>query len=150
MWKRSLTIALEPWAHPERPRVLIEHPDPDSQLELAAALRRVGCTIGICRGPDATADPVTRCPMHRLEPCISVEGADVVVTALDLEQRDGAEVVRGLRTLYPRTPLVVLATVAETLELGDVLEGCTVLPVDDDPARIATAVLDRLPRAASA
>lgn len=145
MRKRAVTIDLQPWAYPQRPRVLIELPDPDAGLELATAIRRAGCTVGICRGPDATADPATRCPLHRLEPCVAVEGADLVVTALDLEEEDGREVVRGLRTRYPSTPLVVVATVGETLELGEVLEGCTVVPVDAEPEQIVAAVLDALP-----
>lgn len=104
MRKRPVTIDLQPWPYPERPRVLIEHHQPDAALELATAIRQAGCTVGICRGPDATADPATRCPLHRLEPCIAVEGADLVVTALDLEEEEGRQVLRGLRTRYPSTP----------------------------------------------
>jgi CheY-like chemotaxis protein len=148
MWKRADTIEFRPWPYADRPRVLIEHPDPDSALEVAAAVRGAGLMVGICRGPDAAADPATRCPLHRLEPCVLVEGADVVVTALDLEDRDGREVLAGLRTRYPDTPLVVLSTVGQSLELGEVLAGCTVLPVDADPARVTAAVLDRLPAGA--
>ncbi|HUP31865.1 MAG TPA: hypothetical protein VM184_02440 [Gaiellaceae bacterium] len=140
MLKRSVTIDLGPWPYAERPRVLIEHADPDSALELAAAIRGSGCAVGICRGPEAAGDPATRCPLHRLEPCVAVEGADAVVSALDLEKPDAREVVRGLLTRYPGTPVVVLATVAETIELGDALAGCTVLPVDAEPARVAAAV----------
>jgi len=144
MRKRSLTIDLAPWPFGERPRVLIEHPDPATGLELATAIRRAGCTVGICRGPDASADPATRCPLHQFEPCVVVEGADLVVTALDLEEEESREVLRVLRTRYPNTPLVVAATVGETLELGDVLEGCTVVPVDAKPEQLVAAVLDGL------
>jgi hypothetical protein len=146
MWKRSRTIELQPWPYPERPRVLIEHPDPDDALELATAIRRAGCTVGICRGPDRTADPSTRCPLHRLEPCIAVEGADVVVTGLDLEEHDNVAIVRGLRTRYRGIPLVILATVGQTLELGEIVEGCTVLPVDAAPDLVTAAVLDGIER----
>ena len=145
MRKRPITIDLQPWPYPERPRVLIEHPKPDAALELASAIRQAGCTVGICRGPDATADPATRCPLHRLEPCVVVEGADLVVTVLDLEEDEGREVVRGLRTRYPSTPLVVAATVSETLALGDLLDGCTVVPVSAAPEQVVAAVLDALP-----
>jgi CheY-like chemotaxis protein len=144
MRKRAVMIDLQPWAYPERPRVLIEHPRPDSALQLATAIRQAGCTVGICRGPDATADRATRCPLHRLEPCVAVEGADLVVTALDLEEEDGRQVLRGLRTRYPSTPLVVAATVGETLDLGELLEGCTVVSVDAEPEQVAAAVLGAL------
>ena len=140
MWKRRDTIDLGPWPYPQRPRVLIEHPDPDEALELAIAIRDSGCTVGICRGPGATADQATRCPLHQLEPCIAVEGADVVVSALDLSGQDGRNVVEGLRTRYRDTQTIVLATVSQTLELGDILDHCTVLPADSAPEYVAAAV----------
>jgi CheY-like chemotaxis protein len=147
MWKPSRTIDLQPWPFDERPRVLIEHPDPDRGLELGTAIRRAGFTVGVCTGPDAAAHPARRCPLHRNEPCIAVEGADVVVTALDLEATDGLDVVRALRTRYSSTPLVLLATIGETLELGATLTGCSVLAVDAPPGQVAAAVLDALPPA---
>lgn len=145
MRKRPVTIELQPWPFTQRPRVLIEHPDPDAGLELATALRRAGCTVAICTGPDSADDSPTRCPLHQLEPCVVVEGADVVVTALGLDREDGRNVVRGLRTRYPSTPLVVEATVADTLELGDELDGCTVVPQDAESDRVVAAVMDALP-----
>lgn len=141
----AVTIELGPWIHPGRPRVLIEMPDPDDALEVAGAIRRLGCTVGICRGPDSAADPATRCPLHRLEPCVAVEGADLVVTALDLETASGREVLRGLRTRYPVVPLVVAATVTQAIRLEGFLTGCTVVPVDAAPERIAAAVAKALP-----
>lgn len=144
MRKRAATIDPAPWPYPAGPLVLIEHPDPDKALELATAIRKAGCAVGICRGPDPTGDPPTRCPLHRLEPCVAVEGADLVVTVLDLTEPDGREVVRGLRMRYPSVPLVLAATIAQTLELGDVLEGCTVVRIDAEPDEVVAAVLDGL------
>ena len=123
------------WPFPG-PRVLIEHPDPDAGLELAGALRAAGYAVAICRGPSSTA----RCPLHKLEPCVVVEGADVVVTALDFERDEGRNVLEGLRLRYPATPLVVAATAAESLELADELYGCTVVPVDAEAERIVDVV----------
>jgi hypothetical protein len=147
MRSRSVTIDLQPWAYAERPCVLIELADEDRSLALAAAIGRAGSTVGICQGPDANAEPGTRCPLHQLQPCVAVEGADLVVTALDLGQEDGRGVLRGLRMRYPRTPLVVEATVAESLELGELLSGCTVVPVGSEPERVADAVRAALPAA---
>jgi hypothetical protein len=140
MRQRTGTIDLGPWPFPNGPRVLIEHPDPNEALELAAAIRRAGCNVYICNGPARRGQPPTRCPLHKLEPCVAVEGADVVVTALDLADEDGVGVVRGLRTRYPSKPLIVAATVSQSLALGDVLEGCTVVPVDEGPGPVAAAV----------
>lgn len=130
-----------PWPYPKGPRVLIEHPDPDKALELATAIRNAGCAVGICRGPQPTGDPPSRCPLHRLEPCVAVEGADLVVTVLDLAEAEGREVIRGLRTRYPSTPLVVAATVAQTLDLGEALDGCMVVQVDAPADEVAATVL---------
>ena len=58
--KRRVTIALEQWPFAGRPRVLIEHSDAARALELAGALRQAGCTVGVCCGPDAAADPAVR------------------------------------------------------------------------------------------
>jgi hypothetical protein len=144
MRKPTLTIDPGPWRFAQGPRVLIEHPDPNAGLDLAIALRNAGCAVAICRGPDAAADPATRCPLHQLEPCALVQGADVVVTALGLGREDGRDVLHGLRTRYPSTPLVVEATVSESLELADELAGCTVVPIDAGPASVATAVTNVL------
>jgi hypothetical protein len=126
--------------------VLIEHADPDAALELASALRAAGSAVAICRGPDSDASPATRCPLHRLESCVVVEGADVVVTALDLERDEARGVLRGLRLRYPATPLLVQATVAGTLAAGEALDGCTVLPVDTAPSRVAAEALALVPQ----
>lgn len=147
-WKRPATIELGPWPFTQRPRVLIEHPDPDEGLELATALRRAGCTVAICRGPDAAGDPPTRCPLHNLQPCVVVEGADVVVTLLGFGREDARGVLRGLRVRYGETPLVVAATVADTLELEDELQGCTVVPEDPALDQVVAAVLRALPEVA--
>ena len=127
---------LRPWPFAKRPRVLIEQPDPDASLELAGALRDAGYAVAICRGPSSAA----RCPLHRLEDCVVVEGADVVVTALDFEREEGRAVLEGLRLRYPATPLVVAATAAESIEVADVLHGCTVVPVDVEAERIVNVV----------
>ena len=54
---------------------------------------------------------------------------------------EAREVLAGLRLRYPSTPLVVGVTAAESLELADDLHGCTVVPVDAEPARVVDAVL---------
>jgi hypothetical protein len=84
--------------------------------------------------------PPTRRPLHDLQPCVIVEGADVVVTRLGFGREDARGVVRGLRTRYADTPFVVAADVADELERE--LDGCIVVPEDAGPARVVAAVLD--------
>jgi hypothetical protein len=135
--RRAHTIDLQPWPFAGTPRVLVEHPVPETCFELVAELRHRGFAVALCSGPDALA----RCPLHDFEGCTAVAGADVVVTGLGLEREESRAVLRGLRVRYERTPLVVLAAVAEALELADELYGCTVLPEDAEPGRIADAVV---------
>jgi hypothetical protein len=97
-------------------------------------------------GPDAKGDPAARCPLHGLELWVAVEGADLVVTALDLDQEDARQVLRGLRTRYPSMPLTVLATVDQTVELRDLLEGCTVLHGGGTPDQVTAEILGTLTR----
>jgi hypothetical protein len=144
MRTQPVTIELGPWRFPQRPRVLIEHPDLDAGLRLATALREAGCNVAVCRGPDAAGYPATRCPLHQLEPCAAVEGADVVVTALGFEREEARDVVAGLRARYPSVPVVVAATVGEAIDLGETLDGCRVVPVDSGPSRVVDAVLASL------
>jgi CheY-like chemotaxis protein len=121
--------------------VLVEHPVPETCLELVAELRRRGCAVAICSGPDALA----KCPLHSFDSCVAVEGADVIVTALGFDREDAREVLRGLRTRYPSTSLVVEVAVADALELEDELYGCTVVSEEAAPAEIADAVVGLLP-----
>ena len=144
-WKRAVTIDPQPWQFPGRPRVLIESADPGGAAELSAALRRAGCVVATCRGPDGGADPEIRCPLHGLGPCVAVEGADLVVTALDLDQESGRDVLRGLRTRYPSVPLVVVATAAQAGDLDELLAGCTRVSSEAETAELLAAVLAALP-----
>jgi len=140
MRKRPVTIELGPWRSDQRPRVLIEHPDPEAGLELATALRGAGYTVAICRGPELSGEQPTRCPLHGLEPCAVVEGADVVVTGLGFDREESRGVLRGLRLRYASTPLVVQVALADALALEHELAGCTVLPQDAEPERVVAAV----------
>jgi CheY-like chemotaxis protein len=148
MPRRPVTIDPGPWRFSQHPRVLIEHDDPEAGLDLAVALRAAGYAVAICSGPDAAADPATRCPLHQLEPCAVVAGADVVVTALDLDHDEAREVVHGLRTRYPSIPLVVEVSIADAPALENELAGCTVVPRGTDAGRVVAAVMSMVPAAA--
>ena len=125
--------------------MLIEHSEPNEALALATAIRSAGCAIAVCCGPDARAERPTRCPLHRLEPCLAVEGADVVVTVLDFQREDAREVLHGLRLRYPQTPVVAAVTVQQSLDLAAELEGCVVVPLDAEHARVVEAVIEAMP-----
>lgn len=92
------TISLSPWPWPDRPRVLIESPDPEASLA-AAALRQAGYAVAICHGPTRNE----RCPLVGSDDCALVIGADVVVSGV------GPEVEEAVRRRHPGTPLVASA-----------------------------------------
>ena len=141
MRRRPQTMDPRPWAYPGHPRVLVEHGEPDEALALATAIRKAGCVIAICCGPDAHADRPTRCPLHRLEPCAAVEGADVVVTVLDFDEEDARQVLKGLRLRYPHTPVVAAVTPGQSLDLAEALEECEVVPANAEHSAVVEAVL---------
>lgn len=91
----------------EAPRVLIEHPDPAAQRLLADAFRRRAFDTLTCGGPMAAAEGTTACPMLEHGACPAVDGADVVVTSLQVNQGLEGRVVRGIVT-DPTAPPVLL------------------------------------------
>src|SRR6266540_1023891 len=60
-------------------------------------------------------------------------------------RRGGSRSCAGSELATPAHPLVVVATVGETLDLGELLEGCTVVSVDAEPEQVAAAVRGALP-----
>jgi CheY-like chemotaxis protein len=105
-----------------RPRVLIEHPDPEVQQVLAAGLRRHGYETLTCSGPRGEDGSHTSCPLLRHAPCGGVTGADIVLAALPCSDADERLILRRLTQDEPR-PAVLLGPVTErsAAQLEDVL-----------------------------
>lgn len=70
------------------PRVVVEHPDAAVRWAYSGILREAGYETRSCSGPGEGA----RCPLVETGCCPLVEGADVVVTSVDL----GDDIVRAL------------------------------------------------------
>ncbi len=94
----------------ERPRVLIEHPDPVGQQVLAEAFRARGYEALTCGGPLAHGAAMTHCPILMGDPCPAVDGADVVVSSLQAGQGIEARVIQGLVADPIGPPLLLEAT----------------------------------------
>lgn len=144
MWRhrqRVTTISTGPWRF-SRPRVLIEHFDQTIAFELVATLRRAGFSAAICRGPSDSPDAPERCVLTTGEPCLFVDGADVVVSGLGVGTAERRAVLEALRRHHPRKPLVVVVSPPELHLYGDLLDDLHVLVDPVEPAELRAAVED--------
>lgn len=113
-----------------RPRVLIEHADPDTRARLEAELRARGLDTLACPGPGQRGG----CPLIGQTVCPAVAQADVVVTGL-ADDGPGRVVATTIRYHYPERPLLIEGGpdvlrdldpalhdhVVERLEVGDIV-----------------------------
>lgn len=89
-------------------RVLVEHPEPAARELIARGLRERGYAVVACGGPDGHGDTATdRCPVLHGEPCPGVDGADVVVSSLNLSGQRERTIVRTIAA-DPASPPVFL------------------------------------------
>jgi hypothetical protein len=105
----------------EAPRVLIEHPDPAAQRFLADAFRRRGFDTLTCGGPTAQGAASVSCPLLTEGACPAVDGADVVVSSLQVNQGYEGRVVRAIVEDPTAPPLLLEATTWQLsqVELSD-------------------------------
>jgi hypothetical protein len=140
--RRKQTILRSgPWAF-ARPRVLIEHADEDVALRYTDILRRAGYTVGICRGPSGEGESPERCVLTTGEPCAFVEGADIVVSALGVEEGQKRAVLEALRRFHPSKPLVVEVSADEIDCYGDLIDGVHLVISPVSPEELVAAVND--------
>jgi hypothetical protein len=149
MLRRRKWTILRPGPWPfARPRVLIEHADQSVTLRYADTLRRAGYSVGVCRGPSGERQPPERCVLTTGEPCAFVDGADVVVSALGVEEGEKRAVLEALRRFHPRKPLVVELSAGEIDRYGDLIDGLHLVISPVPPEELVAAVNDarRAPR----
>jgi hypothetical protein len=105
-----------------RARVLIEHPDPETQQLLANGLRQHGYEALTCSGPRGEDGSHTSCPLLRDAPCGGVAGADVVIAGLPWSAPDERLILRRLTEEEPR-PAILLGPVSDqtAAQLDDVV-----------------------------
>ena len=132
---QAAEINPQPWRWND-PRVLVEHPDEEAGLAIAAGLRFAGYAVGVCPGPRAHG----QCPLTGPAGCAPAHDADVVVCSLGYERGAAREVLRELRTRYPDTQLVVEVPTVVDADLQELLEGCHVLQAPAAPEQVIAAV----------
>jgi DNA-binding response OmpR family regulator len=139
--RKRMILRPGPWAF-ERPRVLIEHAEERVALRHADTLRRAGFSVGVCRGPSGEGQRPERCVLTTGEPCAFVDGADVVVSALGVEEREKRAVLEALRRFHPSKPLVVEVSAGEIDRYGDLINGVHLVISPVVPEELVAAVND--------
>jgi hypothetical protein len=101
---QTQAISLKPqpwrWSHP---RVLVEHPNEATGLEIASGLRFAGYAVGICPGPHGRR----QCPLTGPAGCAPAHDADLIVCSLGYEHETARAVLHELRTRFPEKTLLV-------------------------------------------
>lgn len=87
------------------PRALVECEDPVIQDGLVRVLHEEGYVVAACGGPRARASHA--CPLVSEGTCGLVEGADVVVHALDGSDPANRAILASIREQAPETPVVI-------------------------------------------
>ncbi len=121
------------WSHP---RVLVEHPDEATGLEIASGLRFAGYAVAICPGPHGHG----QCPLTGPAGCAPAHDADLVICSLGYEHEAAREVLRELRTRYPDKALLVETPFDMDGGMHELLDGCHQLPAPASPEQIVAAV----------
>ncbi len=106
-WQAAPVPRWAPLDDGDAPRVLIEHPDPAAQEVLASAFRDRGYDVLSCGGPRAQGMTEVHCPLLEEGACPAVDGADAVVTSLQVGAGAEGDVVSALLA-DPLAPPVLL------------------------------------------
>lgn len=89
-------------------RVLVEHPEPAARDTIVRGLRDRGYEVVSCGGPGAHGDSRTeRCPVLHGERCPGVDGADVIVSSLNINDQRERAIVRTIAE-DPTSPAMYL------------------------------------------
>jgi CheY-like chemotaxis protein len=127
-------------------RVVVETTDPALAEEYRRALELEDVELVACTGPDERRH--RRCPLVEAHTCPLVESADLVVSALPIDEMSTREVLRALRQDVPDVPTVSVGlSHADVLRYHPALLGCSsVVPAPADPADVARAIKRALRR----
>lgn len=112
MRRRNRDGAVPAWTggRGARPRVLLEHPDPAALRVLGDGLEEEGFEVLSCSGPHPEGGPRKECPLLHGQACPGLDGADVVVTSLRVEDDEQGRIVLALAGMPDGPPVLLEAT----------------------------------------
>lgn len=123
-----------------RPRVLVEEPDGAMRTSYVNLLRRSGIEAIGCGGPEDQEN--ARCPIEAGTGCDAAELADVIFFSFRLADDRSREILRGLKRMHPRTPIVVEVPKPQAFRYQDVLRGVSTVYAPVTSHSLTKAVLD--------
>jgi len=127
-----------------RSTVLLEVPDGAEAVAYWRLLTENGYEVEWCPGPERV--PSRRCPLVTSGQCELLERADVVVSALGLNEKSCRRVVEARDRLYPEKPVVTQASRSDFVRWESLVEGDQPLPTPVDGKALLQSVEDALPR----
>jgi hypothetical protein len=124
--------------------VLLEVPDGAEAVAYWRLLTDNDYEVAWCPGPERV--PARRCPLVASGRCELLEGADVVVSALGLNEESCRRVVEARGRLYPETPVVAQASRSDFAQWASLVEGDHLMPTPVSGKALLQSVEDALTR----
>lgn len=118
-----------------RRHVLVEDADPASARRLGRALRAAGYDVTLCGGPFRRGH--AGCSLVARGRCALLDGVDVVLCRLWIENPRNRDVVAAIRRRRPALAVVVDAPPAVTAASAPLLESCRTVFTRTDADAVA-------------
>ena len=122
------------------PRVLVEEDDAATRHAMVTTLRAAGFDTVGCGGPDDHGNHP--CPLEIGEGCTAAVEADVIFFSFRLAEQRNRLILKKIRRVNPRTPIVVEIPEPQINRYQDVLNGTTLVHSPLPRQSLTKAVLD--------
>ncbi|HIL47356.1 MAG TPA: response regulator [Acidimicrobiia bacterium] len=122
------------------PRVLVEEDDVATRHAMVATLRAAGFDTVGCGGPDHQGE--RPCPLEVGEDCPAAVEADVIFFSFRLAEQRNRLILKKIRRVNQRTPIVVEIPEPQINRYQDVLNGTTLVHSPLTRQSLTKAVLD--------
>lgn len=132
-----------PWAAAgDAPRVVVENEDAMWQWAATEMLEAAGYEVACCGGPHHL--PHQRCPLVTDDRCPLIDGADLVINGLGIDDPPNRAVLTALRTQREKTPVLVEIRTPQLGELHTEIPGCRTVPFPARPNDLIAGVNDAI------
>ncbi len=123
-----------------RPRVLVEEQDGAIRSSYVNLLRDAGFEAVGCGGPEDQGS--ARCPLVMGQGCDAAERADVIFFSFRLADERNRDILKALKRLNPKTPIVVELAKPQSFRYQDVLRGVHLAYAPVTGHSLTKAILD--------